>query len=185
MWFRFCRDGSPRLGGHRTTRLCAATRSADRDWDKHSARVWDLAHLIEAMGMIIGFTSIGRVQSLASVSGSIGLIMLAGGITIRSIAIYTLGRYFTGTVLIRKDHQLIRTGMYRHIRHPAYAGLLLAHLGIGLAFSNWLTLCFSSIPYVIAAAYRMRVEEQALRDAFGAEYLGYSKISKRLIPGLY
>jgi len=157
----------------------------DRNWDKHSARLWDLANLMEPLGMIIGFTSIGRIQTLASLSGLVGLAFLLVGITIRWAAIHTLGKYFTTTVLIRNDHRLIRTGLYKHIRHPSYAGALLAHLGIGLAFSNWLTLCFSSIPYVIAAAYRMRVEEQALSQAFGAEYLGYSKTSKRLIPGLY
>jgi protein-S-isoprenylcysteine O-methyltransferase Ste14 len=31
----------------------------------------------------------------------------------------------------------------------------------------------------------MRVEEQALADAFGAEYTDYCKTAKRLIPGLY
>jgi protein-S-isoprenylcysteine O-methyltransferase Ste14 len=157
----------------------------DRDWDKYSARLWDVANLIEPVGMIIGFTSIGRIQTLATLRGSLGLAFLFGGITIRWVAIYTLGKYFTYTVLIRNDHRLIRTGLYKHIRHPSYAGALLAHLGIGLAFSNWLTLCFSSIPYLIAAVYRMRVEEEALRQAFGAEYLGYSKASSRLIPGVY
>jgi protein-S-isoprenylcysteine O-methyltransferase Ste14 len=31
----------------------------------------------------------------------------------------------------------------------------------------------------------MRVEEEALREAFGVEYLEYSKTAKRLIPKLY
>jgi len=65
------------------------------------------------------------------------------------------------------------------------AGALLAHLGLGLSFSNWFALGFSTIPYFLAAAYRMRVEEQALREAFGVEYLEYSKTVKRPIPKLY
>ena len=156
-----------------------------RDWDKHSAKLWDIANLIEPVGMILGFTNIGRIQTGTYVIGSLGLLFLVVGITIRWAAVYTLGKYFTGTVLIKTDHRLIRTGLYKHVRHPAYAGALLAHLGIGLSFSNWFTLGFSSIPYFVAALYRMRVEEDALADAFGSEYLNYAETSKRLIPRLY
>ncbi|HBB97009.1 MAG TPA: hypothetical protein DC054_16645 [Blastocatellia bacterium] len=156
-----------------------------RDWDKHSAKLWDIANLMEPVGMVLGFTSIGRIQTGTYVIGSLGLLFLIAGITIRWTAVYTLGKYFTGTVLIKTDHRLIRTGLYKHVRHPAYAGALLAHLGIGLSFSNWFTLGFSSIPYFVAALYRMRVEEDALADAFGPEYLDYAKTAKRLIPRLY
>ena len=156
-----------------------------RDWDKHSAKLWDIANLIEPVGMVLGFTNIGRIQTGTYVIGSLGLLFLVAGITIRWVAVYTLGKYFTGTVLIKTDHRLIRTGLYKHVRHPAYAGALLAHLGIGLSFSNWFTLGFSSIPYFVAALYRMRVEEDALADAFGSEYLNYAKTAKRLIPRLY
>jgi len=155
------------------------------DWDKHSAKLWDIANLIEPVGMVLGFTNIGRIQTGTYVIGSLGLLFLVAGITIRWAAVYTLGKYFTGTVLIKTDHRLIRTGLYKHVRHPAYAGALLAHLGIGLSFSNWFTLGFSSIPYFVAALYRMRVEEDALADAFGSEYLNYAKTAKRLIPRLY
>ena len=156
-----------------------------KDWDKHSAKLWDIANLIEPVGMVLGFTNIGRIQAGTYVIGSLGLLFLVAGITIRWAAVYTLGKYFTGTVLIKTDHRLIRTGLYKHVRHPAYAGALLAHLGIGLSFSNWFTLGFSSIPYFVAALYRMRVEEDALADAFGSEYLNYAKTAKRLIPRLY
>ncbi|MCA1638381.1 MAG: isoprenylcysteine carboxylmethyltransferase family protein, partial [Acidobacteria bacterium] len=66
-----------------------------------------------------------------------GLLSLLAGIIIRWTAIYSLGKYFTVTVLIKTDHRLIRSGLYKHLRHPAYAGTLLAHLGLGLSFSNW------------------------------------------------
>ncbi|MCA1624013.1 MAG: hypothetical protein LC778_09480 [Acidobacteria bacterium] len=44
---------------------------------------------------------------------------------------YSLGKYFTVTVLIKTDHRLIRSGLYKNLRHPAKAGTLLAHLGLG------------------------------------------------------
>ena len=86
---------------------------------------------------------------------------------------------------IKDDHVLVRSGLYGHVRHPAYTGALLAHLGLGLSFSNWFSLALSSIPYFIAAAYRIHVEEQVLREAFGDEYAAYARQTKRLIPGVY
>ena len=99
-----------------------------RDWDRHSARLWDVANLTEPVGMIIGFTSIGRIHTLATLSGSMGLASLVGGITIRWFAIHTLGKYFTYMVLIMVEHRLIRTCFYKLTRNPLYARTILAHL---------------------------------------------------------
>jgi protein-S-isoprenylcysteine O-methyltransferase len=156
-----------------------------KDWDKHSAKFWDVANAIEPVGIVLGFIGIGRIQMLPNLIGSVGLLLLVVGIAIRLTAVYTLGKYFTSVVVIQHDHQLIRTGLYKHLRHPAYAGLLLAHLGLGLSFSNWFSLALSSAPYFLVALYRMRVEEQALAGAFGADYVAYAKTTKRLIPGIY
>jgi len=156
-----------------------------RDWDKHSAKLWDAANLIEPLGMILGFTSIGRIQTGSNLLGTFGLTLLISGIVIRWLAIRTLGKYFTLSVTIKSDHRLIKTGLYKHLRHPAYTGALLAHLGLGLSFSNWFSLALSTIPYFVAALYRMRVEEQAMTEAFGSEYVDYSRTAKRLIPKLY
>jgi len=156
-----------------------------KNWDKHSAKLWDAANLFEMLGMILGFAGIGRIQMGTSFIGVLGLTFLITGIVVRWTAIKTLGKYFTGTVLIKDDHRLIRSGVYKHLRHPAYTGALIAHLGLGLSFSNWFTLGLSSIPFIAVALYRMRVEERALKEAFGSEYVAYSQTSKRIIPGVY
>ena len=91
---------------------------------------------IELVGMIFGFTQIGHFDWATELSASLGLGLLVVGIIIRWSAIYTLGKYFTGTVMIKDDHRLVQNGLYRYLRHPAYAGALLAHLGLGLSFSN-------------------------------------------------
>jgi protein-S-isoprenylcysteine O-methyltransferase Ste14 len=156
-----------------------------KDWDKHSAKLWDAANAIELVGMILGFIGVGRIQTETHLIGLLGLTLLLVGIAIRWAAIYTLGKYFTCAVLIKDDHRLVRKGLYKHLRHPAYTGTLVAHLGLGLSFSNWFSIALSFVPYFIAALYRMQVEEQALKDAFGAEYENYSSATKRLIPKVY
>jgi protein-S-isoprenylcysteine O-methyltransferase Ste14 len=156
-----------------------------KDWDRHSAKLWDAANAIEPVGMVLGFTNIGRMQTRGNLIAAFGLACLLAGIIIRWTAVYTLGKYFTGTVLIKEDHRLIRNGLYKHLRHPAYTGALLAHLGLGLSFSNWFSLGLSLIPFSIAALYRMHVEERALTEVFGEAYIDYSRGTKRLIPKLY
>lgn len=156
-----------------------------KDWDKRSGQFWDFANAIEPIGMILGFTKIGNIQTGSNLIAPLGLSLLVAGVAIRWTAIYTLGKYFTSTVVIRDDHRLIRAGLYKHLRHPAYTGALVAHLGLGLSFSNWFSLVLSFVPYLVAAAYRIHVEEQALSEAFGEEYVEYSRDTKRLIPKLY
>ena len=75
--------------------------------------------------------------------------------------------------------------MYEHLRHPAYTGALVAHLGLGMAFANWYSIALSSIPYFVAAMYRIHVEEHVLVAEFGEEYLDYARHTKRLIPKVY
>ena len=156
-----------------------------RNWDKSSASLWDFANAIEPIGMILGFTNIGRIQTGRSLISATGIVLLVLGILIRWAAIYSLGKYFTSKVVIQNDHRLIRTGLYKHMRHPAYTGALIAHLGLGLSFSNWFSLALSSVPFLVAALYRMQVEETALREALGQEYADYSTKTKRLIPKVY
>jgi protein-S-isoprenylcysteine O-methyltransferase Ste14 len=147
-----------------------------QDWDKHSRSLWDIANAVELVGMILGFNSLGRMRTGGNSIAVLGLGLLLLGIIIRWTAIYTLGKYFTGTVLIKNDHQLIRSGLYKYLRHPSYSGALLAHLGLGLSFSNWISLALSVVPFSVAAFYRMHVEERALREAFGDAYLSYSRV---------
>ncbi|MDQ3819920.1 MAG: isoprenylcysteine carboxylmethyltransferase family protein [Acidobacteriota bacterium] len=156
-----------------------------QDWDKHSAIFWDVAHVCELIGVILGFIGLGRIQTDTNFIGLFGLTLLLAGVIIRWVAIYTLGRYFTSVVMIKEDHRIIQRGLYKYLRHPAYTGTLIGHLGIGLSFSNWFTISFSSIPYLVAALYRMQVEEKVLKDSFGEEYVRYAKRTKRLIPKVY
>ena len=156
-----------------------------KNLDRNSGRLWDVANAIEPVGMILGFARVGRIQTGSSTIALAGLALLILGIIIRWTAIRDLGRYFTSTVRIKDNHRLIRTGMYEHLRHPAYTGALVAHLGLGLAFANWYSLALSSIPFFVAAMYRMHVEEQVLVAEFGQEYLDYARSTKRLIPKVY
>lgn len=127
----------------------------------------------------------GRLPVAASVLHPVALAILLLGLAIRWTAILSLGRFFTVNVAIARDHRLVDTGLYRSVRHPSYSGLLLAFLGMGLAFRNGLGMLLMLLPIVAALGRRIAIEEQALHAAFGAEYEAYAARSWRLVPWLY
>jgi protein-S-isoprenylcysteine O-methyltransferase len=88
-------------------------------------------------------------------------------------------------VVIQLDHRLVTTGPYRHLRHPSYTGALVAALGFGLALGHWTSALVLVLGWSAGIAYRIRVEETALRDTFGASYDEYASRTRRLIPLLY
>jgi protein-S-isoprenylcysteine O-methyltransferase Ste14 len=153
--------------------------------DSHSGRLWDIANAIEPIGLVLAFLGVGRVQNLPQAVQLGALVLLISGIIIRFTAIRTLGRFFTGEVTIREDHRLVNTGLYKYVRHPAYTGALLSHAGLGLAFGSWVSLSLSVLPFVVAAFYRIGVEEKALSRRFGEDYTIYAKATHRLIPRVY
>lgn len=111
-----------------------------------------------------------------------GLLALWCGIALRWWSFVTLGRYFTFSVMTSADQPVITTGPYRVLRHPSYAGMLLALLGLGVLFGNWLSLAALFVSSCAAVLYRIRVEEQALSTALGPRYTSYANSRKRLVP---
>jgi protein-S-isoprenylcysteine O-methyltransferase len=114
-----------------------------------------------------------------------GFLLFLGGLILRWYSIGYLGRYFTVDVSISAEHKLIDSGPYRYIRHPTYTGALLAFLGLGFCFGNWLSILFMTVPIIAAFLWRIRIEEHALNDALGEEYRAYTQRTKRLIPFVY
>ncbi len=115
----------------------------------------------------------------------IGLILYVLGLIIRWVAIIHLGRFFTVDIAIAHDHELITTGPYRYVRHPSYTGTLLIFLRFGLCMLNIFSLAAVFLPISAAFLWRMHVEEEALRAAFGECYLVYADRTWRLIPLIY
>lgn len=114
-----------------------------------------------------------------------GEFLILVGIIFRFIIIRSLGKYFTVDVTIRQNHQIKKEGFYRYLRHPSYAFSLLTSLGLGLYLNNWWSLILAFLPPFLAFTYRIKVEEQALVEQFGQEYLEYRKSTKKLIPFIY
>jgi protein-S-isoprenylcysteine O-methyltransferase Ste14 len=76
---------------------------------------------------------------------------------------------------------LVTTGIYRYIRHPQYAGLLLMSLGMII---EWATLPMLILyPIMVFLYVRLaKKEERDMLNEFGDAYRAYMKRTKRFIP---
>lgn len=115
----------------------------------------------------------------------IGVALIWTGLIFRFYAVHVLGKYFRRVAMIQSEDEFLRSGPYRYIRHPSYAGSLITLLGCGIVLHNMISvvsiMLFSFLGYLI----RMSVEEALLEKQFGKAYLEYEKRTKRLIPFVY
>ena len=113
----------------------------------------------------------------------VGLALFILAIAFRLIAIRQLGQFYSHRVRVQAEHRIISEGPYRFVRHPAYTGMILSHLGFTLFFLNPWTLGFWALIHVPAVVYRILVEERALFQIKG--YPEYAQGRKRIIPLLW
>jgi protein-S-isoprenylcysteine O-methyltransferase Ste14 len=116
---------------------------------------------------------------------AVGIIMIIAGFAIRWTAIIQLKRAFTVDVAINSAHELKTNGLYKIIRHPSYLGLLLIMTGEAISMASLISFAVVFLPVCIAVIYRIHVEEQLLKEAFGEKYSIYKLNTKIIIPFIY
>lgn len=94
--------------------------------------------------------------------------------------------FFATVVRIQSErgHRLIDRGPYRWVRHPGYAGAMVAHLGLPLSVGSLWGLLPAAAGCLLLAARTVR-EERTLRSGLAGytEYL--SRVHWRLLPGVW
>jgi protein-S-isoprenylcysteine O-methyltransferase len=112
----------------------------------------------------------------------LGLALVVAGIALALWAIATLGRHYDLELEIHRDHELVRAGPYRFVRHPIYTGLGVHFAGACLATGNLLLAAGTLLVTYPALYLRARTEEALLRDRFGATYDRYAREVGMLLP---
>lgn len=115
----------------------------------------------------------------------IGTALIATGIVIRLSAVLTLKRAFTLHVQTTVGQQLVTSGLYHTVRHPAYSGSILSLFGVALALRNIVAVCLVPFCSLICYNTRIRVEEKALETQFGKEYADYKRSTYKLLPHIF
>lgn len=118
--------------------------------------------------------------SLPIFFSTFGILMAAFGILFILVAIFQLNKNLTPFPTPVEGSTLIQNGIYRHIRHPIYSGIILAALGFGLSQSSLWQIGIGIILWVLFY-FKSKYEEIMLSRHF-PEYAAYMAKTGRFFP---
>ena len=113
--------------------------------------------------------------------GWAGLMLSAIGVGFSICARVYLGRQWSGTVTLKENHALIRSGPYGITRHPIYTGLLAAVFGTALA-NGTLAAALGFALVLLSILLKIRLEEKVLSAHFGLRYAEYCRAVRVVVP---
>ena len=113
-----------------------------------------------------------------------GLTAISLGGALRRAAYVELGRHYLHECALRPTHELVRTGVFAHCRHPSEVGTLLIAFGVGGATGSVAALVLAVCVLTPIVGRRIRLEERLLAARFGREYDAYRAATPALLPRL-
>ncbi|MGD0890084.1 MAG: isoprenylcysteine carboxylmethyltransferase family protein [Terracidiphilus sp.] len=133
---------------------------------------------------IFPFQQWGRFLPASYLSVGAGCALTMFGLCVAIWARRVLGRNWSGEITIKVEHELIRSGPYKRLRHPIYTGILIMYAGTAVVNGTNLAIV-GFLLAAIAYARKIRLEEANLRVAFDAKYDEYCRETWALVPWVY
>jgi protein-S-isoprenylcysteine O-methyltransferase Ste14 len=140
------------------------------------------------------FVAVGSLMLLGSIAEQLwrrpafqpalfvaGWLAALASFALRRRAIRELGKMWSLHVEIRDQHQLVRSGPYRWVRHPAYTSMILELVALGLLLQSRFTSAAAFALFIPTLVARIRIEEAALRQQI-AGYADYQRATPALLP---
>ena len=113
---------------------------------------------------------------------SISILLLTLAVLLSWTSVRALGRHLRLDAALSTDHQLVRSGPYRFVRHPIYTSMLCVLLGTGSMISpGWLLLIALSV-FIAGTEIRVRIEDRLLASRFGVEFQEYRRSVSAYVP---
>lgn len=114
----------------------------------------------------------------------LGVALTFAGVFFAIWARVHIGKYWSATVALKAEHQLIRTGPYARIRHPIYTGILLALCGSAIAVGRYAAI-LAVVVYAVAFWFKARKEEALLAGEFGPAFEEHRRNTGFFLPKLF
>jgi protein-S-isoprenylcysteine O-methyltransferase Ste14 len=134
-----------------------------------------------AVYVLTGFPAVFDRSFIPAVAW-LGLAPMIGALWLFRRSHVDLGRNWSISLELREQHALVKTGVFRFIRHPMYSSFFLLGLAQMLLLPNW----FAGLAGIAGAgtlfAFRVRREEQMMLESFGDDYRTYMTHTKRIVP---
>ena len=162
-----------------------AKRTVERSGSSVWGIFWIVVILLVAKGS--GRLALANGVSLWPVTPGLAVIaaaLTAAGLSVALWARVTLGRNWSGEVVLKEQHDVIDRGPYAFVRHPIYTGVLLMVLGTVTISGTWAALLlFTTL--VAGLIVKARREERLLTTHFPEVYPRYrARVRATLIPFL-
>ena len=142
---------------------------------------WGILLVMLSFACIWAFVRpVGFEKSPASLVAS--MILGPPSVALVWMAARHLDKQWRFEAALSEDHDLIKTGPYRWLRHPIYASMLGMLLATGFAKTWWPLLVAGVIFFLIGTEIRVRAEEGLLAARFGEEYARYKAETVAYIP---
>jgi protein-S-isoprenylcysteine O-methyltransferase Ste14 len=93
-----------------------------------------------------------------------------------------LGRHLRFEAALETNHQLVRSGPYRIVRHPIYASMLCLILATAFMVATPVLFAVAVIVFIVGTEIRVQVEDRLLEDRFGEEFRNYRRTTPAYIP---
>jgi protein-S-isoprenylcysteine O-methyltransferase Ste14 len=170
--------------------LIAARRvKAARTTESPLYRVFRLLLLVITFTLLFAeWTAVGFLGrhffSQTQLLAYIGFASALAGMAIAVWARMSLGHYWSDKIVLKVDHQLVRSGPYARMRHPIYSGVLLGVAGSALVVDEWrgvLAFLLLLTNYLIKA----KREDKVLAEAFAEDFEEHKKCAGFLLPRLF
>ncbi len=134
-----------------------------------------------------GSGGIGSEARLWSFDPTIGVITAALSVLALVMLLWarvTLGRNWSGRIVVKEDHRLVTSGPYAHVRHPIYSGFILLIFSTALYIGR-LAGILGFLIFLVIFLWRTYREDALMAETFPTEYPAYKARTRRLIPWVW
>ena len=138
---------------------------------------WGL--ILEAIGYTLLWQGSFWNRSPAVWEISLSVLLFAIACALSWTATFALGRQLRVDAAVAANHELIRSGPYRLVRHPIYTSMMCVLAATGVMMAAWYLLLAGLVVFLIGTEIRMRTEDALLESRFGDEFRRY----RRAVPG--
>ncbi len=126
------------------------------------------------------FTIFTSQSMLGLISKLFGVIFCTVGDVIFGMAVYTMRDSWRAGIPSKDKTSLVKDGIYKYSRNPAFLGFDMLYIGILLMYFNWILFGFTILTIAVFH-FQILEEEKFMENSFGEEYLEYKKETKRYL----
>ncbi len=174
-----------RYPAQRRAKKMGVARSAGGARDRTLLVIAALAQfLIPGVYALTGWPSFANYGFFA-VQAWAGVLAIIASLVLFRVTHKQLGRMWSVTLEMRKEHKLVTDGLYAHVRHPMYSSFALFALAQFLLLQNWIAGPIGLVGFGVLFFMRVPHEESVMIETFGDAYRDYMRRTARIIPWIY